>query len=93
MPIYEYECKKCGRLEVIQGFDETPLTKCPDCNKAGLTKLLSAPAFHLKGNGWYATDFKNPSSCKKDNTTEASTSTGGCGAGGCNTSDKTASTA
>jgi putative FmdB family regulatory protein len=89
MPIYEYECKKCGRVEAIQGFNDEPLTKCPECNKAGVTKLLSAPAFHLKGNGWYATDFKNPTSCKKDGVSEAGT--GGCGAGGCNTSDDKAS--
>ncbi len=72
MPIYEYRCKNCGHhLEAIQGFDDKPLTKCPECKKAKLEKLVSAPAFHLKGTGWYATDFKN--SGKKSeltNTTE-----------------------
>ncbi|MCI0401223.1 MAG: zinc ribbon domain-containing protein [Gammaproteobacteria bacterium] len=60
MPIYEYECTKCRhRLEVIQNFCDTPLIQCPECNRPSLRKLVSAAAFHLKGTGWYATDFKN----------------------------------
>jgi putative FmdB family regulatory protein len=60
MPIYEYECKACGhRLEEIQSFSDQPLTKCPQCKKGKLIKLVSAPSFRLKGTGWYATDFKN----------------------------------
>jgi len=91
MPIYEYECKSCGhRLEAIQGFDEAPLTKCPTCKKAKLAKLLSAPAFHLKGNGWYATDFKNPAASKKDSApeSESSSSAGSGGADECKTETK-----
>lgn len=72
MPIYEYRCKNCGHhLEVIQGFNDEPLTKCPECKKTKLEKLISAPAFHLKGTGWYATDFKN--SGKKSELSDAST--------------------
>lgn len=60
MPIYEYQCQACGhQLEAIQGFNDKPLLKCPSCGKSKLTKLMSAPSFHLKGTGWYATDFKN----------------------------------
>ena len=63
MPIYEYECAECGhQLEAIQKFSDDPLTECPMCKKAGLKKMLSASAFHLKGSGWYETDFKNSSS-------------------------------
>ncbi|MBC53676.1 MAG: transcriptional regulator [Gammaproteobacteria bacterium] len=59
MPIYEYQCKECGhRLEAIQKFSDAPLTDCPACQQAGLTKQLSAPSFRLKGGGWYETDFK-----------------------------------
>ena len=59
MPIYEYRCGACGQQhEVLQKVSEPPLTKCPACGKAKLTKLLSAAGFQLKGSGWYATDFK-----------------------------------
>ena len=64
MPIYEYECEKCGhRLEAIQKFSDAPLSDCPECNEAALKKLVSSAAFKLKGGGWYETDFKNKSSC------------------------------
>jgi putative FmdB family regulatory protein len=62
MPIYEYSCKKCGNFEVMQGIKEDPLKKCPTCN-AKVTKMISRSAFHLKGSGWYMTDYgKNGSS-------------------------------
>jgi putative FmdB family regulatory protein len=60
MPIYEYRCTSCGHeLEALQKLSETPLTICPACSKEALTKLVSAAGFHLKGSGWYATDFKS----------------------------------
>ncbi|WP_455218013.1 FmdB family zinc ribbon protein [Kaarinaea lacus] len=59
MPIYEYECQACGHTqEAIQKMSDDPLVDCPSCNKPELKKLLSAPAFRLKGGGWYETDFK-----------------------------------
>ncbi len=60
MPIYEYECQKCGSLhEMIQKFSEGPKRKCPKCGELALKRLISAPAFHLKGDGWYVTDFRD----------------------------------
>ena len=60
MPIYEYRCKECGfQKEFMQRMSDAPLTDCPQCGKRGLTKLMSAAGFQLKGTGWYATDFKN----------------------------------
>jgi putative FmdB family regulatory protein len=57
MPIYESACAACGRVtEVIQRLDEAPLTVCPECGGA-VRKLLSAPAFQFKGEGWYVTDY------------------------------------
>jgi putative FmdB family regulatory protein len=59
MPIYEYQCEACGHiLETLQKISEAPLTKCPECGKDALKKLISASAFRLKGGGWYETDFK-----------------------------------
>ena len=60
MPIYEYECRGCGgRHEFIQKFSDSPKRKCPSCGKLRLRKLISAAAFHLKGDGWYVTDFRD----------------------------------
>src|SRR5437867_5538358 len=60
MPIYEYRCSACGHeLEALQKLSEPYLTICPQCSKNALTKLISAAGFHLKGSGWYATDFKH----------------------------------
>jgi putative FmdB family regulatory protein len=57
MPIYEYECKKCGKVfEELQGFDDPPLKKCREC-KGKLEKLISLSSFQLTGTGWYATDY------------------------------------
>ena len=61
MPIYEYACKKCdGEFEVSQRITDEPLKRypCPHCGKrAAVTKLISRSSFHLKGSGWYATDY------------------------------------
>ena len=60
MPIYEYECAACGaHHEFIQKFSEGPKRKCPSCGKLRLRKQISAAAFHLKGDGWYVTDFRD----------------------------------
>jgi putative FmdB family regulatory protein len=60
MPIYEYRCSSCGHeLEALQKLSEAPLTTCPSCSREALVKLISAAGFHLKGSGWYATDFKS----------------------------------
>jgi len=57
MPLYEYKCRNCHRLsEVIQKFSDDPLTDCSECGGT-LEKVISAPAFHLKGSGWYKTDY------------------------------------
>jgi putative FmdB family regulatory protein len=60
MPFYEYECQACKYYaEVMQKISDAPLTRCPSCGKRALKKLVSAPAFRLKGGGWYETDFKS----------------------------------
>lgn len=67
MPIYEYECTKCGKIEeVLQKFSDRPLTKCKHCS-GNLHKLISQSTFHLKGSGWYVTDY-----AKKNNLTPTS---------------------
>ena len=56
MPIYEYQCSKCGVFEVTQRITEDPLVKCPDC-RGKVRKLISNTSFQLKGTGWYITDY------------------------------------
>lgn len=61
MPIYEYECAKCGEVfEILQKFSDKPLVKCKRCS-GKLHKLISHSSFHLKGTGWYVTDYANKS--------------------------------
>ena len=57
MPLYEYQCKKCGhRFEKIQKFSDKPITKCPECG-GKVEQLISPPAVQFKGSGWYVTDY------------------------------------
>ncbi|MGE5217592.1 MAG: FmdB family zinc ribbon protein [Chloroflexota bacterium] len=56
MPIYEYQCQKCGTFEITQRITDKPLGKCPTC-KGKVKKLISNTSFQLKGTGWYITDY------------------------------------
>jgi putative FmdB family regulatory protein len=91
MPIYEYECPDCGRFETIQKFSDKPLTKCPHCKQKGkqnkVTKALSASAFHLKGTGWYKTDYSSGSSSTGSSKSKANTSSGSGDSSGSGASD------
>jgi len=61
MPIYEYECTECHAIEeVLQKFSDKPLKNCQHCS-GKLQKLISQNSFHLKGTGWYVTDYSNKS--------------------------------
>lgn len=62
MPLYEYECRKCGkRFEKIQRFSDPPLETHERCGGA-VHRLLSSPAIQFKGSGWYITDYARKSS-------------------------------
>lgn len=59
MPIYAYKCTDCGfEQDEMQKISDAPLTTCPKCGAASYAKQLTAAGFQLKGNGYYATDFK-----------------------------------
>jgi putative FmdB family regulatory protein len=79
MPIYEYQCSQCGNVEeAIQKFSDKPLSKCKRCS-GKLHKLISHSTFHLKGSGWYVTDYANKSkksSSKPDKAESASADSG-----------------
>jgi len=69
MPIYEYECTKCGKtIEVIQKMSDKPLKQHEGCG-GKLTKLISASGFQFKGTGWYVTDY-----ARKETKTESNES-------------------
>jgi putative FmdB family regulatory protein len=71
MPIYEYKCKKCGKeFEIFQGITDQPVQTCQSCG-GSVNKLMSLSTFHLKGSGWYVTDYGG----KKAPVTEKSEST------------------
>ena len=58
MPLYEYQCPKCGhKFERIQKFSDPDPKKCPNCGAGKVERLLHAPAVQFKGTGWYVTDY------------------------------------
>ena len=63
MPIYEYNCEECGRIEVMQRITDEPHKECPFCRARGkhssVKRLISLTSFRLKGSGWYKTDYAN----------------------------------
>ncbi len=67
MPIYEYKCSKCHEIsEALQKFSDPPLSKCPHCGGKA-QRIMSLGAFHLKGNGWYTTDYAGKNSSTLNN--------------------------
>ena len=59
MPIYAYRCESCGfEKDHLQKLNDPVLATCPACNQEAYQKQITAAGFQLKGNGWYATDFK-----------------------------------
>ena len=83
MPIYEYECAKCGVIEVSQRISDPSLQKCPNCRRK-VQRLISSTSFQLKGSGWYVTDYARGGSGKK----EAGESKGGGDKAGDKAGDK-----
>jgi putative FmdB family regulatory protein len=74
MPIYEYECINCGgHVETLQRFSDKPLKKCKSCS-GKLQRLISQSSFHLKGTGWYVTDYADKSKKSSDSAKSSSVS-------------------
>lgn len=76
MPIYEYKCENCGdTFEVLQKFNEDPLTECMLCHEGPVKKLISVSSFVLKGSGFYVNDYAKKSTPKeKDSSSDSSSS-------------------
>lgn len=76
MPIYEYECGKCGHgFEREQRMADPPVKTCPECRSRKVSKLISRSSFVLKGGGWYADGYSEGSG-KKDAADEKPKETG-----------------
>ena len=82
MPIYEYECTKCGhRFEKIQKISARRVGPCPEC-KGRSERMVHAPAIQFKGTGWYVTDYAgkgSPPKGEKKAQSESSDSASGKG--------------
>jgi len=88
MPIYEYECEKCGHVEEAwQKISDPPLAECPQCH-GHLKKLMSMNSFHLKGSGWYVTDYANKHGASASHTASGSSDSGSNAAGKGKAKDK-----
>jgi len=74
VPLYEYQCAKCGRkTEKIESVSGPHLKKCPHCG-GKVERLLTAPAIQFKGSGWYVTDYAAKSGGKEGATAESASS-------------------
>lgn len=58
MPIYEYQCPKCGRVfeEWVKASEAHREEPCPACGTPS-PRILSRTSFVLKGEGWYVSDY------------------------------------
>ena len=75
MPIYEYKCEHCGdTFEVLQKFNENPLTECILCHKGPVKKLISVSSFILKGSGFYVNDYARKAAPKEKSSSSSSSS-------------------
>ena len=98
MPIYEYECEKCGsHIEVLQKIGDRALTRCSEC-RGKVHKVVSRSSFQLKGSGWYVTDYARKGSgsteaksaskeSKSESKSEAKAGAAACGPSGCGNCD------
>ena len=76
MPIYEYQCGKCGEIfEAFQKITDAPLKKCKFCS-GKVEKLISQSSFQLKGSGWYLTDYSKKSNISEKSETPAAKADG-----------------
>jgi putative FmdB family regulatory protein len=56
VPIYEYKCDNGHVFDVMQKMADEPLSECVECG-APAHRVLTAPAVHFKGSGFYNTDY------------------------------------
>ncbi|EMI43988.1 MULTISPECIES: FmdB family zinc ribbon protein [Pirellulaceae] len=92
MPTYDYLCEACGHeLEIFQGINDEPESKCPECKKKKLKRQFgTGAAIVFKGSGFYQTDYRSES-YKKGAKADAKKSDSGSGSDKSKSKDSTAS--
>jgi putative FmdB family regulatory protein len=106
VPIYEYKCENGHVFDVMQKMAEEPLTECVECG-APAVRVLTAPAVHFKGSGFYNTDYgkrkggsngssgegssSGDSSGSSDSSSSSGSSDSGSGSGGSKSESKASS--
>ena len=75
MPTYEYRCPQGHRFERFQKISDEPVADCPTCGAPAERLLSGGVGFLLKGDGFYATDYRSDS-YKKEAAEEAAAGTG-----------------
>jgi putative FmdB family regulatory protein len=77
MPVYTYRCGNCGvQFDRHQKFSDPPLTRCPECNKKALKKVIASVGIVFKGSGFYSTDNRSPSGRASRSSSEKAGTTG-----------------
>ncbi len=72
MPLYEYQCSKCGKIfERIQKFSDAALKVHEGCG-GEVERLVSTSAFQFKGSGWYVNDYAKAKSGEASSKSESS---------------------
>ena len=78
MPIYEFLCESCGRIEErLQKLTDPPPAACPECG-GKMAKIMSRNSFQLKGGGWYKDLYSSagaPPPAKEANGSDSTPST------------------
>ena len=80
MPIYEYKCDNGHVFDVMQKMSDEALTNCVECG-ATCARVLTAPAVHFKGSGFYNTDYGKKKKGGGDGAKEAKPSESGSDSG------------
>jgi len=58
MPVYEFECLKCGKMEISLSVKKRNLKKCRKCGSK-LKRIYSPSGLVFNGTGFYVNDYKH----------------------------------
>ena len=59
MPTYQFRCPNGHDFDKFERkISDKTKAKCPECGKMAERQVSGGLGFHLKGSGFYATDYK-----------------------------------